>query len=107
MHAIADLGFRYGAPYKGGVAGRLMARTSSQRPNGTGKTAAFLISIIDTFLREPIEESVALSSRTDPCTDQRVGCPDCRGRSKFVQVHQVISGIYVGGMDYQKQRDDL
>ena len=57
MHAIADLGFRYASPIQSEALPVVLNGEDivAKAQTGTGKTAAFLISIIDTFLREPIE----------------------------------------------------
>ena len=88
------LGFIRESHTRRGTAGCLNGEDIvAKAQTGTGKTAAFLISIIDTFLREPIDGKrrtvlLALILATG------VGCPDCRGRRKFVQVHEVVGGVY-------------
>ena len=57
MHAIADLGFQYCTPIQAKTlihvhAGR---NVSGRAQTGTGKTAAFLITIFSKFLREPLQ----------------------------------------------------
>ncbi len=111
MHAIADLGFRYASPIQSESLPVVLDGEDivAKAQTGTGKTAAFLISIIDTFLREPIEGK------------RRTGTPralilaptrelvvqiakDAENLCKYTRL-SVVS--IVGGMDYQKQRDDL
>jgi len=111
MHAIADLGFRYASPIQSESLPIVLDGEDivAKAQTGTGKTAAFLISIIDTFLREPIEGK------------RRTGTPralilaptrelvvqiakDAENLCKYTRM-SVVS--IVGGMDYQKQRDDL
>ena len=111
MHAIADLGFRYASPIQSESLPIVLDGEDivAKAQTGTGKTAAFLISIIDTFLREPIEGK------------RRTGTPralilaptrelvvqiakDAENLCKYTRL-SVVS--IVGGMDYQKQRDDL
>jgi ATP-dependent RNA helicase RhlB len=111
MHAIADLGFRYARPIQSESLPIVLDGEDivAKAQTGTGKTAAFLISIIDTFLREPIEGK------------RRTGTPralilaptrelvvqiakDAENLCKYTRL-SVVS--IVGGMDYQKQRDDL
>jgi len=57
MHAVADLGFKYCTPIQAKTlihahAGR---NVSGRAQTGTGKTAAFLITIFSKFLQEPIQ----------------------------------------------------
>jgi len=57
MHAIADLGFKYCTPIQAKTlihvhAGR---NVSGRAQTGTGKTAAFLITMFSKFLREPLQ----------------------------------------------------
>ena len=111
MHAIADLGFRYASPIQSESLPIVLDGEDivAKAQTGTGKTAAFLISTIDTFLREPIEGK------------RRTGTPralilaptrelvvqiakDAENLCKYTRL-SVVS--IVGGMDYQKQRDDL
>ena len=111
MHAIADLGFRYASPIQSESLPIVLDGEDivAKAQTGTGKTAAFLISIIDTFLREPVEGK------------RRTGTPralilaptrelvvqiakDAENLCKYTRL-SVVS--IVGGMDYQKQRDDL
>ena len=111
MHAIADLGFRYASPIQSESLPVVLDGEDivAKAQTGTGKTAAFLISIIDTFLREPIDGK------------RRTGTPralilaptrelvvqiakDAENLCKYTRL-SVVS--IVGGMDYQKQRDDL
>jgi ATP-dependent RNA helicase RhlB len=111
MHAIADLGFWYASPIQSESLPIVLDGEDivAKAQTGTGKTAAFLISIIDTFLREPIDGK------------RRTGTPralilaptrelvvqiakDAENLCKYTRL-SVVS--IVGGMDYQKQRDDL
>ena len=111
MHAIADLGFLYARPIQGEALPVALNGEDivAKAQTGTGKTAAFLISIIDTFLREPIDGK------------RRTGTPRALilapTRELVVQIAEDAESLcrytrlsvvsIVGGMDYQKQRDDL
>ena len=57
MHAIADLGFKYCTPIQSKVLIHASAgqNISGRAQTGTGKTAAFLITIFSKFLRDPIQ----------------------------------------------------
>ena len=111
MHGIADLGFRYASPIQSEALPVVLDGEDivAKAQTGTGKTAAFLISIIDTFLREPIEGK------------RRTGTPRALilapTRELVIQIAQDAEDLckytrlsvvsIVGGMDYQKQRDEL
>jgi ATP-dependent RNA helicase RhlB len=58
LHAIADLGFQYCTPIQAGtLPATLQGRDMSGRAQtGTGKTAAFLITVFTRFLRNPDRE---------------------------------------------------
>ncbi len=111
MHAIADLGFQYCSPIQAhslpfslrghDVVGR--AQT------GTGKTAAFLVTIICDLLNHPIEEQryagEARSLIIAPTRELVMQiAEDARALTKYtnLQVHTLV-----GGMDYDKQRKRL
>ncbi len=111
MHGIADLGFQYcsaiqaqSLPYTlrgGDVVGK--AQT------GTGKTAAFLISVINDLLKNPVQhERFAGEARAIVLAPTRelaiqIG-EDAQALSKYCGLSvQTL----VGGMDYQKQRTQL
>ena len=111
MHGIADLGFRYASPIQSEALPVVLDGEDivAKAQTGTGKTAAFLISMIDTFLREPIEGK------------RRTGTPRALilapTRELVIQIAQDAEDLckytrlsvlsIVGGMDYQKQRDEL
>ena len=111
MHAIADLGFRYASPIQSESLPIVLDGEDivAKAQTGTGKTAAFLISIIDTFLREPIDgkrrtgtpRALILAPTRELVV--QIG-KDAENLCKYTRL-SVIS--IVGGMDYQKQRDDL
>lgn len=111
MHAIADLGFRYASPIQAESLPVALDGEDivAKAQTGTGKTAAFLVTLIDTFLREPIEGK------------RRTGTPRALvlapTRELVVQIARDAEALckytdlkvqtIVGGMDYQKQRDSL
>ncbi len=57
MHAIADLGFKYCTPIQAKVLIHAHAgqNISGRAQTGTGKTAAFLITIFSKFLQDPLQ----------------------------------------------------
>ncbi len=111
MHAIADLEFKYcsaiqAATLKQSLAGKDMI---GKAQTGTGKTAAFLISMITDLIDFPIEHKRALGvpraliiAPTRELTLQIAS--DAEELSKYCGL-SVVS--LVGGMDYDKQRKQL
>ena len=111
LHGIADLGFRYCSPIQaqslpmtlrgGDVVGK--AQT------GTGKTAAFLVTVINDLMKNPIaSERFAGEARSVILAPTRelavqIG-EDARALAKYcgLEVHTIV-----GGMDYQKQKQQL
>ncbi len=111
MHAIADLGFQYCTPIQTKVLAHMHAgrNISGRAQTGTGKTAAFLISIFSRFLQNPAPP------------DQPIGRPralvlaptrelviqiaeDAKGLGKYC--HFNCLAIY-GGLDFNKQQSWL
>jgi ATP-dependent RNA helicase RhlB len=111
MHAIYDLGFRYCTPIQAGILSKTLsgADATGRAQTGTGKTAAFLITILNHFSKNP------------PPTPRPPGTPralilaptrelvlqiekDARGFSKYTDVSSLA---VFGGMDYQKQQRRL
>ena len=111
MHAIADLGFSYCSPIQaqslphtlrgGDVVGK--AQT------GTGKTAAFLITVIYDLLKNPVQhERYAGEARAIILAPTRelaiqIG-QDAQDLCKYCGL---TVQTLVGGMDYQKQKNHL
>ena len=111
MRAIHAQGFEYCTPIQAEalrhtlLGGDIVGKAQT----GTGKTAAFLISVLAYFLEEPTPEG------------QKPGAPraliiaptrelalqiekDAKALARFTQLN--VASV-VGGMDYQKQRDSL
>lgn len=111
MHAIADLKFEYCTP----VQAEILAATlkgqdaTGKAQTGTGKTAAFLLTVLDHLVKNPPKEK------------RKVGTPraliiaptrelviqigkDARALSKYSRASIVT--VY-GGTDYKKQRERL
>lgn len=111
MHAIADLGFSYCSPIQaqslphtlrgGDVVGK--AQT------GTGKTAAFLVTVIYDLLKNPVQnERYAGEARAVILAPTRelaiqIG-QDAQDLCKYCGL---TVQTLVGGMDYQKQKNHL
>ncbi|HEX9007228.1 MAG TPA: DEAD/DEAH box helicase, partial [Bacteroidota bacterium] len=112
MHAIAELGFQYCTPVQAEILPKVLKDldATGRAQTGTGKTAAFLISILTHILRHPLEE------KRKPGTPRAlILAPtrelvlqiekDARGLSKYCSGVRTLA-IY-GGMDYTKQRREL
>ena len=111
MHAIEDLGFRYASPIQAESLPIVLDGEDivAKAQTGTGKTAAFLIAMIDSFLREPLDGKrrtgtprALILAPTRELVVQIAS--DAENLCKYTRL-SVVS--IVGGMDYQKQRDEL
>ena len=111
MHAIADLGFQYCSP----IQARSLPFTLrghdvvGKAQTGTGKTAAFLITIIEDLLKHPIaDERFAGEARALVIAPTRELvmqiADDAKALCKYtdLKVHTLV-----GGMDYDKQKRHL
>jgi len=111
MHAIADLGFEYCTPIQAKTLSHVNAgqNVAGRAQTGTGKTAAFLISMFTHFLKNPIE-----GKRPKGCPRALVLAPtrelviqlikDAHDLGKYCRFSSVA--IY-GGMDFGKQKELL
>ncbi len=111
MHAVADLGFQYCTPIQAQVMPHTLAGRDAfgKAQTGTGKTAAFLITILNHFLRNPGRP------------DRKPGTPRALilapTRELCIQIHKdatalmPYTGLSVaavfGGMDYEKQKRQM
>jgi ATP-dependent RNA helicase RhlB len=111
LHAVHDLKFEYCTPVQAETLAKALAGddVTAQAQTGTGKTAAFLITIFNHILRNPIEE------KRKPGTPRAlILAPtrelvmqiekDARGLGKYVPCG--ILAI-LGGIDYVKQQKVL
>ncbi|SHF63723.1 ATP-dependent RNA helicase RhlB [Modicisalibacter ilicicola DSM 19980] len=111
MHAIHALGFEYCTPIQAEALAHTLlgGDVVGKAQTGTGKTAAFLISMLAYFLEEEAPDG------------QKTGAPralivaptrelalqiekDAKALARFTSLN--VASV-VGGMDYQKQRDNL
>nr|WP_271274604.1 ATP-dependent RNA helicase RhlB [Aliamphritea hakodatensis] len=111
MHAIADLEFKYCSAIQAATLNQSLAGNDmiGKAQTGTGKTAAFLISIITDLIDFPLEHKRArgvpralIIAPTRELTLQIAS--DAEQLSKYCDL-SVVS--LVGGMDYDKQRKQL
>ena len=111
MHGIADLGFEYASPIQAASLPHTLQGHDviGKAQTGTGKTAAFLITIISDLLKNPIEgERFAGEPRAviiAPTRELVVQiADDARGLLKHTGLRVVT---LIGGADYQKQQQQL
>jgi ATP-dependent RNA helicase RhlB len=111
MHAVYDLKFHYCTPVQAEtfVKSLIGEDVTAQAQTGTGKTAAYLITIFAHFLKHPIEGKrhhgtpralILAPTRELVMQIER----DARGLSKYIQC-SILS--ILGGMDYIKQEEVL
>jgi ATP-dependent RNA helicase RhlB len=107
MHAVYDLGFKYCS----GIQAQILPQTLKgmdaigKAQTGTGKTAAFLITIIEDLLRHPIEEErhhgdprALIIAPTRELVMQIAD--DAKALCKYTDLH--VATLF-GGMEYHKQ----
>ncbi len=111
MHAIADLDFKYCTPVQAEVLVKTLKGqdATGQAQTGTGKTAAFLITILNYLLRNPIRDKrppgtprALILAPTRELVIQIAA--DAEKLAKYLRVG--IQAVY-GGMDYKKQKRNL
>lgn len=111
LHAVYDLGFQYCTNVQAEVLPKSMIGEdiTAQAQTGTGKTAAFLITIFNYVLTHPIEDprkpgtprALILAPTRELVLQIE---KDARGLSKYSQF-SILS--LLGGMDYRKQQHTL
>ena len=111
MRAIADLEFKYCTPIQAETLPSTLAGKdmTGRAQTGTGKTAAFLITILARIIRNPIK-----AKRRNGTPRALIIAPtrelviqiakDCRELSKYSQAKTIT---IFGGMDYRKQKEKL
>jgi ATP-dependent RNA helicase RhlB len=111
LHAIADLGFRYCSPIQARALPFALRGHDvvGKAQTGTGKTAAFLITIITDLLNNPVEgERFAGEARSLVIAPTRELvmqiAQDAKDLCKYtdLEVHTLVGGMY-----YDKQRQHL
>jgi len=111
MHAIADLGFKYCTPIQAAVMPHTLQGHDAigKAQTGTGKTAAFLVTIFNDMLCHPMEgerfvgEPRALVIAPTRELVMQIAA-DAADLAKYTNL-QVVT--LIGGMDYQKQLNRL
>jgi ATP-dependent RNA helicase RhlB len=111
MHAVADLGFQYCTPIQAGIMPQTLQGRDAfgQAQTGTGKTAAFLITILQHLLTKPplgprkpgTPRALVLAPTRELCMQIY---KDAVGLSTYTGTNTVA---VFGGMDYEKQKNQL
>jgi ATP-dependent RNA helicase RhlB len=111
LHAIYDLGFEYCTPIQAEIFPNTLSGkdASGRAQTGTGKTAAFLITVITRMLNNPIQGErkpgtprILILAPTRELVLQI--SEEARQLSKYCALRTVS---VFGGMDYEKQRKQL
>jgi ATP-dependent RNA helicase RhlB len=112
MHAIADTGFKYCTPIQAEIMpSTLKGRDAFGRAQtGTGKTAAFLITVLTRMLANPTQRANGPLAPPGYLSSRRLANWCCRLPPKPICLsaycHFSIVSVF-GGMDYEKQRRQL
>lgn len=111
MHAIADLGFQYCTPVQAAVLSKALAGidVTGRAQTGTGKSAAFLITILAHIARTPLpgkpRRGTPRALILAPTRELVLQIEkDARGLSKYLPTKIVA---VLGGMHYEKQKQWL
>lgn len=110
MHGIYDLGFQYASPIQAAALPLTLAGHDiiGKAQTGTGKTAAFLITVLQKLLTTSPAERYASEPRALVIAPTRELAmqiaKDAQGLSKHTDLNVVT---VVGGVDYDKQKDQL
>jgi len=111
LRAIADLNFEYCSPIQAMSLPNTLQGDDllGKAQTGTGKTAAFLVAIIDDFLKNPIKEKryagEARALIIAPTRELVIQiADDARALTKYtdLNIHTLV-----GGMDYAKQKSKM
>jgi ATP-dependent RNA helicase RhlB len=111
MHAIFDLGFQYCTPIQAEILPSTLAGkdATGRAQTGTGKTAAFLISIFTTLLNSPRDRQARKPGpRALILAPTRELAVQITEEAKALSAHCPFRTLAVyGGIDYEKQRREL
>ncbi|MCB1675070.1 MAG: ATP-dependent RNA helicase RhlB [Halioglobus sp.] len=111
MHGIADLGFQYCSPIQAGILPHTLQGHDAigKAQTGTGKTAAFLITIFNDLLCHPIEgERFIGEPRALVIAPTRELVMQIAADAQELAAHTGLQvATLIGGMDYQKQLNRL
>ena len=111
MHGIADLGFQYCSPIQAQVLPHTLQGNDAigKAQTGTGKTAAFLITIFNDLLSHPLEgERFVGEPRALVIAPTRELVMQIAADADDLSKHTGLKvATLIGGMDYQKQLNRL
>ena len=111
MQAIADLGFQYCSPIQASVLPHTLQGHDAigKAQTGTGKTAAFLITIFNDLLSHPVEgERFVGEPRALVIAPTRELVMQIAADAEELARHTELKvATLIGGMDYQKQLNRL
>ena len=111
MHAIADLGYQYCTPIQSEVLPLSLSDydITGQAQTGTGKTAAFLITILTHLWEHPLDEPLPQGTpRALVLAPTRELAMQIESDANDLSRHMhEAAQCVVGGIDFQKQRDRL
>jgi ATP-dependent RNA helicase RhlB len=111
MHAVHDLGFEYCSPIQGSVLPHTLQGHDAigKAQTGTGKTAAFLITIFNDLLCNPVEsERFVGEPRALVIAPTRELVMQIAADAVDLAKHTELNVVtLIGGMDYQKQLNRL
>ncbi|MBR9982719.1 MAG: ATP-dependent RNA helicase RhlB [Desulfatitalea sp.] len=111
MHAIADLGFQFCTPIQAEIMPSTLAGrdAAGRAQTGTGKTAAFLITVITRMLRNPLPGKPRKGSPRvlvlGPTRELVMQIAD-EARQLVQYTPLTVTSVF-GGMDFDKQRRQL
>ena len=111
MHAIADLGFQYCTPIQAEILpSTLQGKDATGRAQtGTGKTAAFIITVISQMIQKPASSKRPTGTpRILVLAPTRELVLQIADEARALAKYTPFSVVNVfGGMDYEKQRKQL
>ncbi|MFT4613079.1 MAG: ATP-dependent RNA helicase RhlB [Bacteroidia bacterium] len=111
MHGIADLGFKYCSPIQAAILPQTLQGHDAigKAQTGTGKTAAFLVTIFNDLLCNPIEgERFCGEPRALVIAPTRELVMQIAADAEDLARHAPLQVVtLIGGMDYQKQLSRL
>jgi ATP-dependent RNA helicase RhlB len=111
LHAVADLGFQYCSPIQSEILPATLAGkdASGQAQTGTGKTAAFLITVLSRMLRNPLpKDRPSGTPRVLVLAPTRELVVQIAEEAELLAKYCDFRIVTVfGGMDYNKQRKQL
>ncbi|MDH3251184.1 MAG: DEAD/DEAH box helicase [Ignavibacteria bacterium] len=110
MHAIADLQYRYCTPIQAEILPKILTGVDAtgQAQTGTGKTAAFLITILTNFLRTPPRKMRPGAPRVLIMAPTRELVLQIEKEASLLAKYVKCTIVAVfGGMDYRRQKSLL